>query len=55
MPVSSGARMLEIVILVAVAQLDRFVLAGRCTAGHDRAPRRSAFQNHIGFHRRVSA
>ncbi len=45
----------EVMALVAVAQLHGFMLAGGSARRHDGAAERTAFQNHIGFHGRISA
>jgi hypothetical protein len=39
----------EVTCLVAVAQLDRFTRACRCTRRHRSAPHRAAFQQHVAF------
>ena len=45
----------HVVALVAVAQLDGLMFAGRSARRHNRAAHRAAFQNHVCFHGRVSA
>ena len=45
----------EIAPLVAVAQLQRFVLAGGGSAGNGSAAAGAAFQDDIGFNGRISA
>jgi len=41
--------------LVAVAELNGFVFAGRSAGGHDGASKRAAFQNDVGFNGGISA
>src|SRR6185312_8188019 len=45
----------EVALGVAVAQLDRFMFAGRSAAGHRRATARARSQRQIAFHRGVAA
>ncbi len=45
----------DVAALVAIAQLQRFVLAGGGAAGHGGAAARSAFQNDIGFDGGIAA
>ena len=45
----------QVAVPVAVAQLDRFVLARRGARRHRRAARRVAFQGDFGFKRRIAA
>ena len=45
----------EVARLVAVAQLDRFMLAGGCAGGHGRTPHAAVGEKNIGFNGRVAA
>ena len=45
----------EVALFVAVAQFERFVFAGAGAGGHRRAAHRAAGQDHVHFHRGVTA
>ena len=50
-----GDAFAEVALLVAVAQFEGFVFAGAGARGHRRAAHRAAGQDHVNFHRGVTA
>ncbi len=55
LPTALQRALAQVAGLVAVAQLDRFVLAGRSAGGHRGAAHAAVGQTNIGFHGGIAA